>query len=450
MLEKQDFLFEGLDDSRIKSYEGIVSGDSKTVLCENMEKKKMKIKKGDKVGTISMLINEDDEADSTLRNWTEMEIREKVDLKDTTLDDKEKDQVYRMLKMVGGALSRNDADIGDALIRPHGIELMDETPIWQKARSFAQPINEEIERQCEELEANDIIEHSDSRWSSPCVPVRKPDGSLRLCIDYRKLNSVTKSENFPMPNVNNCLYRAHKMQYLTKLDLVKGYYQVKLENNSRQYTAFSTVNNHYQFKRLAFGLKNSGIAFQRAMQQILHSVRSSKVLIYIDDILIMSEGFEKHLQLVKKVLTTLQRYGLKIKMKKCEFFRESVDFLGHVLSSRGIRKSPDFMKKVEEFPQPVTVNQLRRFLGLVNFQRKFVERFSDIARPLSELTGGAKKEKIDWTEDRLRAFERLKEEVKNEVILSYPDYSEEADPLELFVDCLEHRIWCSSSTEAGR
>ena len=166
-----------------------------------------------------------------------------------------------MLLKVNQALSTGDHDIGDARVEPHKIELNNSTPIWQKPRTFAQPVNEEIEKQCKELLFNDIIEYSNSRWSSPCVPVRKPDGSLRLCIDYRKLNAETKTEKFPMPNLNSCIYKADRMRIFTKLDLVRGYYQVKLDEDSKKFTAFSRPTNHYQFKRLSFGLKNSGIAF---------------------------------------------------------------------------------------------------------------------------------------------------------------------------------------------
>ena len=174
----------------------------------------------------------------------------------------------------------------------------------------------------------DIIEKCDSPWSSPVVPVRKGDGSLRLCVDYRKLNKVTRQENFPMPNLSDAIYSAHNVQYFTKLDLIKGYYQVPIHQDSREFTSFSTHQQQYQFKRLSFGLRNSGLQFQKNMQEILSEFRNKRIIVYLDDILIMSESFEEHMQLVEKVLGTLMTNGIKIKVNKCEFFKQQVTFLG--------------------------------------------------------------------------------------------------------------------------
>ena len=141
-----------------------------------------------------------------------------------------------------------------------------------------------------------------------------------MCVNYRRLNAVTKTEKFPMPNVTNLVYRAGGLQYFTKLNITKGYYHVPLEKESRKYTAFSMHQNRYQFKTLSFGLKNSGIAFQWAMQQILAQCHSRNVMCYIDDILITSKDFDGHLRLVGKLLQTLSESGIKVKLAKCEFF----------------------------------------------------------------------------------------------------------------------------------
>ena len=331
-------------------------------------------------------------------------------------------------------MSRGDNDIGKAAVAPHHIELTKNTPIWQKPRTFADPLNAEIEAQCRELLEQGILEYSDSKWSSPVVPVRKPDGSLRLCVDYQKVSKVTETQQFPMPNLSNSIYKGHNVKYFTKLDLVRGYYQVPLDEDSKEITAFSTIKNHFQFNRLSFGLKNSGIGFQKIMQQLLDPLCSQNVICYIEDILIMSVSFEEHVKLVSRVLATLLKFNMKVKVKKCEFFMTEVNFLGHLISSEGIKKSPEYMEKVQNFVRPETVTQLRQFLGLANFQRKFVNEFSIIAKPLSEITGGQKRKRIEWTEQRIEAFEKLKEELTKEVVLSYPDYQEHSNPLELYVD----------------
>ena len=255
-----------------------------------------------------------------------------------------------------------------------------------------------------------------------------------MCVDYRKVNKVTETQNFPMPNLTDSVYSAHNVQFFTKLDLIKGYYQVPIDEESRQYTAFSTPQHQYQFKRLSFGLKNSGIQFQKHMQEILSDFNNKQVIVYIDDILILSQSFQEHLQLVEKVLTSLMLNGIKIKVAKCEFFKEQVSFLGHLISREGLKKSPEFIEKIQSYPKPVTVTQLRQFLGLANFQRKFIHQFSTIAKPLSCVTGGPKRKRIEWTPEMDGAFEAIKAKLVEETTLTFPDYRTGASPLELYVD----------------
>lgn len=295
------FYFEGNpSNKKIETISGIIDQeeDDKYILVKATEGSRVgsTIKKGNLVGRMSTVLSiEVDKVDGDKGNkkWTLDKLREEVELQDN-INDVQKELVYDMLVDTRGALSTGDADIGKAKVVPHHIDLTENTPIWQKPRIFAEPVNREIEEQCNELLVQDILEHSDSNWSSPVVPVRKTDGTLRLCIDYRKVNQITKGQQFPMPNISNSIYKGHNVQYFTKLDLVRGYYQVPLDEASREITAFSTTKNHFQFKRLSFGLKNSGIAFQKTMQQVLSPFASHNIIIYIDDILIMSETFYEH------------------------------------------------------------------------------------------------------------------------------------------------------------
>ena len=197
-------------------------------------------------------------------------------------------------------------------------------------------------------------------------------------------------------------------------------------------------------------IEKLGDSFSEAMQTILAPYNSSHVIIYIDDILIMTETFEEHLDLVHRVLKTLAAHGIKIKVKKCEFFQQEVTFLGHIMNAEGIRKSGEYVKKVKNYPRPETVSDLRRFLGLVNLYRKFIKQCSGISKPLREVTGRAKKKKIDWTSERMEAFEKLKEEVQKDISLTYPDYSEGAEKLELFVDASDSAAGaCLMQKQAG-
>ena len=422
-------------NKRLMGVSGIVDSMEPAVYVHMVEKQKQRkhtIRQGDVLGTVSTVLEVEtrvEEEDA----WTPGDLRTKAMLgQDLTEDEREK--VFQLLWAHQVAISRGEFDIGKAKVSPHRIELTDSTPIWMKPRKFSDPINQEVERQCQQLLGSDLIEYSQSPFSAAVVPVSKRCGSLRMCVDYRRLNAVTKTEKFPMPNLTDLVYRAGGVRYFTKLDITKGYYHVPLEKESRKYTAFSTHQNHYQFKTLSFGLKNSGIAFQRAMQQVLAQCHSRDVMCYIDDILITSKDFDGHLKLVGKVLQTLSESGIKVKLAKCEFFQSEVQFLGHVISSKGIKKDPEYVKAISEYPRPTNVTELRQFLGMVNFQRKFVKDCSVIAKPLTELTGGPKKKKLDWNDSMTQSFEQLKEQLVQEVTLTFPEYGGEAETLRLFVD----------------
>ena len=423
---------------------GIIQLDSSpSVLVASFDSEKALVKKGDIVGKIYTILildpplscfnvqkGELTSTNETLSVISKIPLAEDVDLEQQL-------SFQQMLKNHLPVISTSDEDVGACASIPIRIKLYDETPIYQRARRFSPPVNDAIEEQCKELHNLDIIEPSISPWSSPVVPVIKPDKSLRLCVDYRKLNKVTVPDRFPMPNLTDSVFSLQGIKYFTSLDLVRGYYQLPLAEESKEYTAFSTAQGHWQFKRLSFGLKNAPAVFQREMQRILREFPKSLVIIYIDDILILGRTFEEHLKLVNRVLAILQKHGLKIKLSKCSWFQTEVQFLGHLVGRTGMQKLPEYVKKVEEFPKPTTVREMRGFLGLVNFQRKFIPRCSTICKPLFAVTGGRKRQgnkKVLWTPEMDLAFERLKDLIKEQIQLSFPDYSPDAKPLELFVD----------------
>ena len=388
--------------------------------------------------------------DVTVAELEDNELSKEMDKKLEHLNPEQASAVMSILESRRQVMSEGDMDIGCAGVTKYKIELYDSTPIRQQPRRFSPPVVEEIEKQCEEMRAMDIIEPSRSPWSSPVVPIRKKDGSLRLCVDYRRLNSVTKPDRFPMPIMSDLVFSMHGSRYFTTMDLVKGYYQVPLDPSSAEYTAFSTTRSHYQFKRLPFGLMNAPGAFQREMQVVLQNYDPKSVVIFIDDILIVSETFEQHLELVSRVLATLIEYGIKVKLSKCHFFQSEVKFLGHIVGVSGIKKCPEFTQDVLDFPKPDTVKQLRSFLGMVNFQRKFVPNCSTILKPLSSLLGLSDKTKVKWTDSMESAFSALKEAMAKDVELAYPDYSPGAQLLELSTDA---SMWgagaCLTQTQQG-
>ena len=249
--------------------------------------------------------------------------------------------------------------------------------------------------------------------------------------------------------MSNSLFGLLGTKYFSRLDLVKSYYQIPIDENSHQYTSFSTQKNHWQFKRLSFGLRNAPSAFQRKIQAVLSAFPSNKVIAYIDDILIMGSSFEEHLSLVHKVLQTLENYKFKVKSDKCDFFRTEIEFLGHIISQSGIRKTPEYVQKIRDYPRPQTKGELREFLGFINFQRKFLPKCSVLQRPLSCHTSGRRNCKLEWTTEMVESFEALKVEMQHDLELAYPDYSEEAEKLELWVDASNYGAGAYLAQEQG-
>lgn len=390
---------------------------------------KGKIKAGEMIGEVSTLIEVDKVVSESLSRENLLKL-----INIGKIGDDDKHKFVEMISNIREVFSEGKTEVGQAKVTPHRIELNNYSPIWQRPRRFAEPVNKEVEDQCADLLRLNVIENSKSRWSSPVVPVRKSNGELRLCVDYRKVNSVTKTEKFPMPNLTDSIYSARGAKVFTKLDLVKGYYQIPLDEESREFTAFSTPHNHYQFKTLSFGMKNSGIYFQRTMQEVLSEFCFSNVVVYIDDVLIMTETIDENIELTRKVLNTLRINGFKVNINKCEFAKYEIDFLGHVLTCNGIKKSPKYVDRVKEYPKPKNITEMRRFLGFVNFQGKFVKNLSSLTKPLSSVTGGPKKKIITWTDEMNESFDALRRELTKDLTLSYPDYSDNSNPLELSVD----------------
>lgn len=238
--------------------------------------------------------------------------------------------------------------MNEAAFREHHIELYDDTPIRQKPRRFPEPVVDEVEQQCTELKDMGIIEESHSPWSSAIVPIPKKNGSLRLCIDYRRVNKITKPDRFPTPSLNDLIFSLHGTQYFTSLDLIRGYYQ------SGDHCIFNATKS-LSVQTLGIWSPKCSVCFQRNMQEVLQDFNWKNVMIYIDDVLIMEKTFERHLALVEKVLDTFLNHRIKIKASKCCWFQNEVPFLDHVVCRTGMKKDPKYINSVEEFPRPETV-----------------------------------------------------------------------------------------------
>ena len=220
------------------------------------------------------------------------------------------------------------------------------------------------------MQAQGIVRPSRSPWASPIVLVPKKDGSLRFCVDFRKLNSITKKDVYPLPRVEDILDTLGEAKYFTSLDLASGYWQVGLDEDACAKSAFTTHHGLFEFTRMPFGLCNAPATFQRAMQAVLAGLEWNSCFVYLDDILIASCTLEEHLQHLKEVLGRLRDAGLCLKPKKCLLFRGEVPYLGHVISAEGIRPDPAKTDKVKSFPVPSDVTTLRQFVGLAYYLPK--------------------------------------------------------------------------------
>ena len=284
-----------------------------------------------------------------------------------------------------------------------------------------------------------MIRPSTSPYAAQCVLVRKKDNSLRLCVDYRLLNEKTIKDAHPIPRIQDALDSLRGSSYFSSLDLVQGYYQVAVHEDDIHKTAFRVGSRGlYEYLRMPMGLCNSGSSFQRLMEACLGDKNFEELLIYLDDVLVYSSTFTEHLERLESVFKRLRKHGLKLKPKKCFLFKESVKYLGHVVSSKGVETDPDKVEAIASWEVPQNEKDLRSFLGLAGYYRRFVEGFAKIAAPLHDMLGGSTRKKNKkksqtiskkgtfkekWNEECTQAFQKLKDKLMTSPILGYPDFS---------------------------
>ena len=267
----------------------------------------------------------------------------------------------------------------------------------------------------------DIIQASKSDWSAPVVLVGKKDGTSRFCVDFRKLNAITKKDAFPLPLIDQILDCLEGAQFYSSLDLAAGYWQVPLTESARPKTAFSTPDGgHYEYKRLPFGLCNALATFQRLMNQLFKEELYDFVTIFLDDVLIYSQKLEEHLQHLKIVMERLASAGLKLKPSKCKLIQRAVSYLGYHIGADGIWQDEGKLSALSKWPEPTNTTEIRSFVGFCSYYRRFVKDFAGIAKPLHELT--KKHQRFYWNENCQRSFEDLKNKLIGAPILSHPNY----------------------------
>lgn len=241
-------------------------------------------------------------------------------------------------------------------------------------------------KKLDQMLEDDIIEISYSGLSSPMVMIRKPDGTYRFYLDFRKLNSVTKKDANPLPQMDTILQKLRSARYITKIDLFKGFLQVSLHPDSREYSAFTVPGRGlFQFKRMAFGLANAPATFQRLTDLLIGPEMEPYCFVYLDDIIIVTETFQEHLIWLKRVLDKIKEAQLLINTEKSEFCTNQVQYLGFLVNEKGLLVDPNKVTPILEYPAPKNVKELQRFLGMSSWYRKFIPEYATLASPLTLL-----------------------------------------------------------------
>ena len=330
--------------------------------------------------------------------------------------------------------AKDEYDLGEFKEIKHQINTADAKPVKQRMRKTPLGFATEEKAHLDKMLKAKVIEPSKSEWASAPVLIRKRDGSVRWCIDYRELNKLTEKDSFPLPLVEDCIDTLAGNVYFSKLDANSAYWQVHIKKEDKKKTAFITKYGLFQFARMPFGLCNAPATYCRVMNLILHGLNWDIVLAFLDDILVLGDSFETHLSNLRRVLQRFRKYGLHLKPKKCVLFQEEVEFLGRQVSNQGLSLSQENIKAVIDWPLPKTTREVEQFLGLVNYHRLFLKDLAKIAVPLYNITG---KNKFKWEEEQEMAFANIKTLITTAPLLGLPNSK---DPFILDTDASDYAI----------
>lgn len=345
-------------------------------------------------------------------------------------DDSVKD-VQKVIECYADLFSDAPSQTG---ILSHDIDVNDHPPIKQHAYRVNPVKRAAMLSEVEYLVDHGLAEPSSSPWSSPCILVPKPDNTFRFCTDFRKVNAITKPDSFPLPRMEDCVDRVGAAKFVTKLDLLKGYWQVPLTSRAAEISAFVTPDNFMQYRVMPFGLRNAPATFQRLMRNVLSGIPNCEA--YLDDLVLHSSDWSSHLELLATVFDRLRKASLTLNLAKCEFGKATVTYLGKQVGQGQVRPVEAKIQAIAEFPTPKTKRAVRRFLGMAGYYRNFCRNFSDVVLPLTNLL----RDSVDfvWSADCDSAFQNTKALLSSSPVLSAPDFDV---PFKLEVD--------ASATGAG-
>lgn len=357
----------------------------------------------------------------------------------THLSPEDTERLKQFLQKNRDLFAMNTSEMGCTNVVTHKIELEDEVPFKEKFRPIPPGSYAEVRKHLTELLSAGVIHESKSPFSSNMVLVRKKDGSLRLCVDYRRLNMKTKKDAYSIPRVDTLIDSLQGAKYFASLDLFSGYHQVQVEKEHQERTAFSAGPlGFYEYSRMPFGLCNAPSTFQRMMEVVLDGLNMQICAVYLDDVIVYASTKDELFDRLSEVFARLSEANLRLKPKKCQFLQRSVEFLGHEVSERGVQCCQKHLEAVANWPTPACTKEVQVFLGFVNFYRKFIPGYATIADPLYSLLKGDPTARLskhsrkkhptkdwEWGEAQNTAFIKLKELLANPPILSYPDFDKE-------------------------
>ena len=318
----------------------------------------------------------------------------------------------------------------------HHIRTSDEIPVFIKPYRYPQIYKQEVQRQVDKLLSQNIIRESSSPYNAPLwVVPKKMDASgqqkVRLVQDFRGLNLKTIEDKYPLPNISDLLDKLGRCTYFSTLDLASGFHQIELDEESIPKTAFSTERDHFEWVRMPFGLKNAPATFQRLLNNVLRGINGEMALVYLDDILVFSVSLQEHIDRLRQVFDRLRAANLKIQVDKTEFIRRELQYLGHIISADGVRPDPNKICAVTKFPIPTTKTEIKRFLGLLGYYRRFIKNFAALTKPLTACLKLGTKINPDDPEYK-SCFEICRNLLCNDPILRFPDFNK---PFCVTTDC---------------
>ena len=309
----------------------------------------------------------------------------------------------------------------------HDVDVGDSAPIKQHPYRVSPMRKELLDKEVQYMLKNDIIEESQSNWSSPCILVPKHDGGFRFCTEFRKVNDKTKSDSFPIPRIADCIDQIGNAKLVSTFDMLKGYWQVPLTQRAREISAFVTLSGLYQYKVMPFGMKNAPATFQRMVNKLVRDIDGCEG--YIDDVVIFSDNWSDHIRQIERFFQIMREAKLTINLMKSEFGKATVKYLGHIIGQGQVRPLDAKIQTIVKYPIPTSRKELARFLGMAGYYRNFCLNFSDIAAPLTNLL--SKKVKFVWTDDCQLAFDKVKLLLQKSPVLKSPDYEK---PFKLIID----------------